>query len=254
MGLAIDTYIEARDQTIQGLENYAAMVFESMHDGIFVLAPDLSILSVNTKGLEMFGLVLARVLGKRLPEVVVADGLASCALAVVKGCVDEHDRLFCMHALGDPTCKQVRVTIRHICLAEEAGRLLVVVEEVSEEELFRRQAESKLLRSEAMLRHAQSVAKIGSWRVDRVGADGEADRDVLECSEETCRLLRVTQGSPLSYQGFLDRVHPDERKHVDASWQAACRGAPFRIEHRIRVGGETLWLETRAELEFDARG
>lgn len=250
MGLAIDTYIEARDQTIQGLKNYSEMVFESLHDGILVLSPELSVLSANRAVLKMFGLKPRKVLGRHLNEVLEAKGLEACALAVVKSGVERQDQPFVMSAVGGGSSKAVRVTLRHVCLAEEEGRLLLVIEEVSEEELFRRQAESRLSRSEAMLRHAQAVAKIGSWRLDRTG---EGD-DVLEWSEETYRLFGMVHGTPVRYQSFLERVHPDDRSYVDESWLAALMGAPYRVEHRIRVSDEVRWMENRAELTFDAQG
>ena len=55
MGLAIDAYIQARDKTILGLKNYAELVFDSMHDGILVLSPELRIESCNRRFLDLLG-------------------------------------------------------------------------------------------------------------------------------------------------------------------------------------------------------
>lgn len=248
MGLAIDTYIEARDQTILGLKNYAEMVFDSMHDGIFVLSPQLAVLSSNRTCVQMFGLAPQRLLGRHLTEVLNAEGLEQCAEKVARGGVEQHGLPFLVGAVGSGQRKTVRVTIKHVCLADAEGRLLMVIEEVSEQERFRKQAEHKLAHSESMLRRAQAVAKIGSWRMDPSGEEAQ----ILECSDETYRLFDLPMGTSVSFQTILERVHPDDRQQLHAVWLEALRGVDYRVEHRIKVRGATVWLENRVEVEFDA--
>ncbi len=111
----------------------------------------------------------------------------------------------------------------------------------------RRTAEARLRDSETMLQRAQSVARVGSWELDV--ASGR-----LNWSAETCRIFSLTPGTPTDYALFLSFIHPDDRPHVDAAWQAALRGAPYDIEHRIIVEGETRWVREMAELVTDADG
>jgi len=110
-----------------------------------------------------------------------------------------------------------------------------------------KQTEDQLRFNEKLLRQAQSVAKLGSWRIKR------QDNQLL-WSDETYRIFGIPAGTPLNYQTFLNRVHPDDRVLVDSAWRAAVRGAPYHIEHRIVVNGETRWVEERAQLDFDAQG
>src|SRR5690554_1640205 len=58
----------------------------------------------------------------------------------------------------------------------------------------------------------------------------------------------------MTYELFLDAIHPDDRAYVDRCWKAALEGAPYNIEHRIIVGGEVRWVNERAYLEFDKDG
>lgn len=111
----------------------------------------------------------------------------------------------------------------------------------------RRAAEARLRENEAMLRRAQSVARVGSWELDV--ASGR-----LDWSAETYRIFNLVPGTPTDYTLFLSFIHPDDRPHVDAAWQAALRGAPYDIEHRIVVEGETRWVREMAELATDAGG
>jgi len=100
--------------------------------------------------------------------------------------------------------------------------------------------------SQRDLSRAQAVAHTGSWRLD-VG------RNELRWSDETHRIFGIPVGTPLTYEAFLAAVHPGDRDFVDRSWQAALRGEPYDIEHRIVVGAEVKWVRERAELEFDAQ-
>ncbi|MDO8958993.1 MAG: ATP-binding protein, partial [Rhodocyclaceae bacterium] len=114
--------------------------------------------------------------------------------------------------------------------------------------LVRRQheAEARLSLTEADLLRAQEVAGIGSWHLD--------DQGTLRWSRQAYRMFGIPEGEPLDYACFLDRVHPEDRDKVDAAWQAALSGAPYRIEHRIVVDGAVRWVEDRAKLGFAADG
>jgi PAS domain S-box-containing protein len=94
------------------------------------------------------------------------------------------------------------------------------------------------------LTRAQEVGKIGSWRLD-------VRRNVLTWSDETYRLFAVSSGTPMTYETFLGLVHPDDRRMVDDKWNAALRGEPYDLEHRIVVEGRVKWVREKAYLEFD---
>ena len=110
-----------------------------------------------------------------------------------------------------------------------------------------RQAEEALRWSREDLDRAQAVAQTGSWRLD-------VRRNELVWSDETYRMFGIPAGTPLTYEAFLAVVHPEDRERVDRAWQAALRGAPYDVEHRIVVAGEVKWVRERADMEVDERG
>jgi PAS domain S-box-containing protein len=60
---------------------------------------------------------------------------------------------------------------------------------------------------EQRLAEAQAIAHVGSWEWDiATGA--------VTWSDEQCRLFGIPVGSPASYEGFVARVHPDDRDRV----------------------------------------
>jgi PAS domain S-box-containing protein len=120
---------------------------------------------------------------------------------------------------------------------------LLLVRDISEQV----QAEQQLRRSEETLKRAQSVAHIGSWYLD--GAT-----NALSWSDETYRIFGIPRGTPMTVERFMDCVHPDDRAGVTTEWDAALLGEPYDIGHRIQVNNETLWVQERADLVFDADG
>lgn len=250
VSLAIDTYIAARDQTILGLKNHAEVVFDSIHAGILVLSSDLSVLSSNRAFRNMFALSRNEVAGRRLADIIATPALEQRAHEVARHGAEYRALPLQLETITNRLCKQVRVTLRRIASGSGETDILLVVEEISAEERLRREAESRLLRNEAMLRQAQSVARIGSWSLHPDGRGGH----VLEWSAETYRLFGLALDTPVDYPLFLARVHPEDRLRVDKAWRDAQLGKPYRVEHRIELDGQALWLENRAELEFDDDG
>src|SRR5256885_1576418 len=66
----------------------------------------------------------------------------------------------------------------------------------------------KVRERERQLAEAQAIAHVGSWEWDI------ATRAVT-WSDEQCRLFGIPVGSPASYEGFVARVHPDDRDRVE---------------------------------------
>ena len=90
-----------------------------------------------------------------------------------------------------------------------------------------RRAHEDLLRSEAMLAQAQRVARVGSWWEDL--ESGEAG-----WTAETSRQLGYESGRVnFSLEGFLSRVHPDDRARIEQSIsEGMTSGAPFSLRGR----------------------
>jgi PAS domain S-box-containing protein len=107
--------------------------------------------------------------------------------------------------------------------------------------------QQRLKESQQDLNRAQIIAKIGSWHIDI------SNNEVL-WSEEARRIFDTPVGTPMNYESFLSKIHPDDRENVKNKWNAALTGSPYDIEHRIIVGNTTKWVHEKAELEFDSHG
>jgi PAS domain S-box-containing protein len=110
-----------------------------------------------------------------------------------------------------------------------ATSLLVAAMTVERERAIKamRDATAEAERERAQLDEAQRIAHLGSWEWD-IGAD------LVRWSDELYRIYGVPPSTRLDYDGFLERVHPEDRGRVDAAVKAAfAEGGSFAFEHRI---------------------
>ncbi len=88
------------------------------------------------------------------------------------------------------------------------------------------------------LGEAQRIAKIGSWEWD-------VDEDRVSWSDELYRIYGLDRSDLTpTYDGFLARIHPDDRDHVAQSvGSALVAGDSFEFDARVlRTNGEIAWI------------
>lgn len=138
MGLAIDTYIHADREALVATKAYAKKVLATVPSGLLVLREDLRVVLVNRSFREAFGVASKDVVGHLVSDVLPVDGLREHALEVMSTGESRYCLPFELRSHeGEP--RPLRITIAGIRLAEEA-RLLLVVEDLTEEERLRAQA------------------------------------------------------------------------------------------------------------------
>lgn len=111
----------------------------------------------------------------------------------------------------------------------------------------RLRAERAVRLSRDELAEAQRVAGVGSWTLD-LGSGR------IVWSDEAHRIFGVPIGTPISFDDFAERLHPEDRERVLTAWAAAVAGADYALEHRIVADGQVKWVQERAHVEFDATG
>ena len=115
---------------------------------------------------------------------------------------------------------------------------------ISRDVTARREKEEEI---QTHLEQAQEVGHVGSWYL-------EIDTSDLQWSDECYRIFGLEPGTPMTYERFLEMVHPEDREKVDDAWSEALEEGSYDIEHRIVVDGKTRWVQETAEVEFDADG
>ncbi|GAB4542894.1 MAG: hypothetical protein Fur002_13960 [Anaerolineales bacterium] len=110
-----------------------------------------------------------------------------------------------------------------------------------------RESQEELSKQHAYLQAAQEAGQIGAWEYDF-----EARR--MTWAQQTYEIFGVPKETPLSYETFLQRVHPDDADYVDMRWQSALRGETYDIEHRILIDGQIRWIKEKAKWTANAEG
>jgi PAS domain S-box-containing protein len=119
------------------------------------------------------------------------------------------------------------------------------------EDITKRKLTEMVLReSEQRLADAQRMAHIGNWELDLV-------TNKLEWSEEIHRVFETDpQTFAPSYEGFLELVHPSDRKGVGTAYSKSVKDkTPYSIEHRLRMpDGRVKHVHERCQTFYDDDG
>ncbi len=114
----------------------------------------------------------------------------------------------------------------------------------------RRLAQEAVAESAARLAEAQRLAHVGSW-------EWRVEENVLAWSDELYRILAIDPGSgELSYERYLERIHPDDRTRfesvVSKTFEA---GGSYAHEYRVVLpDGTTRWIQGRGQIEIGPEG
>lgn len=111
-----------------------------------------------------------------------------------------------------------------------------------------REAELALAREHNELVEAQSLARVGSWRMS-------TENMTWSWSDEMCRIFGRRPGDwPATFDAFLEHVHEEDRPMLARRWRDRGDGPVelyFRLRHR---SGAIAYVHLRAHVERDAEG
>ncbi|MDF1811785.1 MAG: PAS domain S-box protein [Verrucomicrobiales bacterium] len=112
-------------------------------------------------------------------------------------------------------------------------------------------AEARLRNSEALLRRAEKIGRLGAW-------EWNVATDRIRWSDEMFRVLGLERegGIEPSYTSFEARVHPDDRKHVAAALKRSLKKGhfkPFRFR-TVPISGSVRYVQVHGEVILDKDG
>jgi len=206
-----------------------ADAFEYCAHGIALDLPGLNhIIHCNQAFARMLGRSKADIVSKPILNIYAPEDHER-----VKSCIKEADRLGhvryeSLMVRADGSTIPVQMDL--VSVLDESGTPVYRVA-TAQDITDRKEAEEKIRRSEASLREAQRVAKIGNWTFDR--ATGE-----VRWSDELFLIFGIEPSKDvMSHELFLQLVHPEDRQRVlETNRKASADGEPFELEYRIISG------------------
>jgi len=97
---------------------------------------------------------------------------------------------------------------------------------------------------------AERIAHVGSWVLNPA-------KNELKWSDEIYRILGLKPREfGVTYEAFLERVHPEDREYVNQGYQELVKyKKPYNVVHRIvRPDGEVRYVHGKAEYIVDENG
>ncbi|HJV96476.1 MAG TPA: PAS domain S-box protein [Albitalea sp.] len=214
---------------------------EQIADGIFISDEAGHYLDVNTAGARMLGYTRDEILALTIADVVTPDEAARIAPEIARLRNGQTVTSTWRFRRKDGSDFVGEVNVRQL----PDSRLLATLRDATERE----RAREALRQSEARLREAQELAKIGSWELDLV-------TNRLTWSDEVYRIFELSPTLGENYEWFLRAVHPDDRERVDRSYTESVRNrTPYEIEHRLLMAdGRIKYVHERGKTDYDANG
>jgi PAS domain S-box-containing protein len=132
----------------------------------------------------------------------------------------------------------------HLMAFELGGRALMQF--TMQDITLRKRTEAALQDSEARLKEAQRLARVGSWKRD-LGSNE------LSWSDEIYRIFEVDLAVQPTYKIFITRVHPDDRELVTGSYEQSVAGREtYDLVHRLQMeDGRIKHVRVSGFTEFD---
>ena len=110
----------------------------------------------------------------------------------------------------------------------------------------RRAAEAELMEKNSMLAAAQAIAKLGYWRWDIASG-------AIHWSNEMYRIWQIPPGTAITYEAFMDRIHPADREMMGNVIQSAAQTGEYTTTHHriVLPTGEVRHILARGEAARD---
>ena len=241
LGMAVD--VTERKQSEESLKLFRKLI-DASNDAFEVIDPiTLRFLDMNETGCKDLGYSCEEVLALTVrdvnPEVDKPELVKVWSRLEQSGSITVET----VHRRKDGSTFPVEVNAR--CVQFDRRYTVAVVRDISE----RKRTQEILQESEERLRLAVQAGKMFAYSWD-------AATDVIKRSGASCKILGISEATPLTGQQALATVHSDDQERLKAAIaQLSPENPHLQIVYRmVRPDGSLVWLERTSRAYFDQDG
>lgn len=225
-----------------------AKIVSHSNDAIMVISKDGKINSWNDGAQNMFGYSTEEILGEPMILLSPESQKGEMKKLLNEVMVTQNNlnlELIKLRKNGD----SIYVSLSLFPIRDEDGNikeLSAILRDISD----KKRVEKDLIKSEALLKEAQKISKMGSWEWNVIN-------NHIQWSDELFNLLGLSKDSSeeLSYQRYLNIVHPEDKERIDRMARKAFRANTYyHFSHRILKSNKVRYIECRGNVEPDNQG
>ncbi|WP_078555391.1 PAS domain-containing sensor histidine kinase [Bacillus alkalicellulosilyticus] len=239
------TDINAKKKVTEKEREHYKSLFEQNPDAVYSMDLNGKYTSVNRSFEILFGYHQEDCLQMDFTSLVNRDDSEKAFrhfLLASKGIPQEYENV-CIHRLGKSI--HVKVTNLPIIVNDEVVGIYGIIKDITQEKVI----QQEIKESEANLKLALKVAKLGTWEWD-------IKENKRVWSDDSYEMFGSYFRSPqIKYEDFLALIHPNDKKLVADAIDDLKLGHPLNIHYRIvKPNGQLRHLEEVAEAIFDIEG
>ncbi|HEX6713436.1 MAG TPA: EAL domain-containing protein [Thermoleophilaceae bacterium] len=239
-------------------EQRTRKILETAHDAYVAMDGDGAIIDWNKRAEQTFGWHRDDVLGRTVAETIVPPHFREVHVRGLRHYIETGEgpvlgkriELTALHRDGHEFPVELSISpVRH-STGVTFHSFLHDISERKESETAVRRGEMELRRSRRRLEQAQAIANMGSWEWD-------VRANKVTWSDELYRIYGLEPGQfGATFEGYLERVHADDRERVQATiGRALADHRPFVFHERVvRPNLEIRQLESQGEVQTDGDG
>ena len=212
-------------------------ILKTAIDGYWLVNQDGSVLDANQAAADMLGYSLKELSGLNVSDIEAKETAEETKIHIAEIKKQGSGFFETKHRKKDGSIIDIEVSVSFLSTFE--GHFVAVIRDITE----KKQMQKRLLRKKELLDKSQSMAKLGSWEL-------ELEENTLYWSDEVYRIFGIQpQQFKATYEAFLDRVHPDDRKAVSKAYEESLEKNQdqYEIEHRIirKDSGEIRYVHEK---------